>query len=103
MRESMVWIMLKPNRGRYLAELIQGETEINGITIAQPKEDNPKNSKAKVIAVGSPEIKEDKELSIVAKVGDTVHYKQGMGTRYTEIGGRKLVFLRRDHILAREY
>ena len=99
--EGGEWV-ITPNRGKYLCEILQGEEEIGGITIAQAQEMNPKHKRAKVISVGKPEIKDDEELPLVASPGNIVHYKQNMGTRYTEIGGRKLIFLRRDHILARE-
>ena len=96
--------MIIPHRGKYLAEIIlEDEVSSGGVIIAQSMKMNPKHSKARVISVGSPEIDENgKELSIVAKEEYIVHYKQSRGTRYTEIGGRKLIFLRRDQILAYE-
>lgn len=96
--------MIIPNRGKYLCEIIlKEEISAGGVLIAQDMKANPKHTKAKVLAVGPPEIDENgKELSLVAKEGDIIHYKESRGVRWIEIGERKLIFLRRDQILACE-
>lgn len=93
--------MVQPTRGKLLCELLSDITELpSGLVLARTVKE--KRHRAKVLSVGAPGLdRKGKLVSIMARPGDIVHFKQGFGTPLT-YEGKKLVFLRNDEVLAVE-
>ncbi len=90
--------MIKPLRDYVVLEKLPEETNVGGIYLAKPKDND--SAVATVIAVGPGYVNEQgHEIKVTAEVGQKVIYKKYSTTDYEE-GDRKLMLIQDKDILA---
>ncbi|MCQ9208917.1 MAG: co-chaperone GroES [Omnitrophica bacterium] len=90
---------IKPLRGKILVEIIGNEPETkSGLYLARVTKEIP--TRGICLAVGLPPFVKGKEKPWGIKVGDLVHFKRRFGTPYELRQGKRMLFLRRDEIVA---